>query len=133
MARALVTLSVTAMLALSCIPANSQNAISRYGAQTCGDWMRVHQTSSTAESMAVNSWVLGYLEAMAKFVDTNRVMKGLPLSDALKGLDDASVIALVERFCRGNPRHTLDETVSALGAQMIASEPQVVQSSARSR
>src|SRR5437763_13326577 len=107
MARTLVTLSVTAILALSYVPANSQNAISRYGAQTCGDWMRVHQTSSTSESMAVNSWILGYLEALAKFVDANRLMKGLPSSEALKGLDDASVIALVERFCRGNLRHTL--------------------------
>lgn len=131
MARALATLSITTLLAFAGASAQAENAISPYGAQTCRQWVQLHQTPTAAETMATDGWILGHVEAKARFINAGRELKGLPPSNMLQGFDRTTVMELVERFCMGNPQRTLDETVAALSAQMIASEPQVVRRTAR--
>ncbi|HZP79370.1 MAG TPA: hypothetical protein VFB45_24765 [Pseudolabrys sp.] len=104
--------------------------LAQFGQQTCRQWLETHQTSN-AQANAADAWVLGHIDALAKFIDANNEMKGLPPTQALKGLDGSTVLALMEGSCRGNPRRTVADALDGLSAQLLASNSRVVQNAAR--
>ena len=127
MMRISTALCAATLLTVTWTPAT---AITSVGAMSCSQWLSQH-ASAEADGHAIRGWVLGYFEASTKFADASRTLKGLPPSQTLTGLDDKAIFALVERFCRGKPQQTLAQAVSAVDAQLFASEPQVIKSSRR--
>ena len=119
----LVTFAIAAGAVLaSSLPGN---AASQYGMETCSEWLRSSR-AARAEVRTTNAWIFGYLDATSALVDANRQIKGLPPSKMLEGMSDASILALFERFCARSPQQTVGEVLTALTAQLIASEkPQV--------
>ncbi len=124
---------VPAMLALSCISASSASSVtadfitqSGYGDETCGKWIQQHQaavgTVGTPESIASDQWVSGYLDGLAKFTNEEGRKQGSAGIDMLKGLK-ASTMTLMGDFCRGHADRTIQQAISALSAQMIATAP----------
>ena len=118
MVRTIVTISL-AILGFSCVSANSQTLVDN-GSLTCEKWAELHRSSPTADTIALDSWVFGYLNGEAKFIDANTRMKGLPPRDILRGLDNHTIIELTGEYCRGKPLRTVAEAVSELTAQMVA-------------
>ncbi len=108
-----------ALLALSFAPANSQTRIGS-GSQSCQKWIDLHSVSPSAETTALDSWALGYLEGRATLLDSEAQLKGLPPMNILQGLDVPTVIKLTGEYCRGNPLPTIGEAVDQLSAQMVA-------------
>ncbi len=129
MRRAVIALSMTSFVGAFALPAFAQTALPAYARQTCRQWLEIHQ--EPAQAAAADSWVLGYVEGLAKFTDANRAIKGLPATGALKGLDGPTIVALMERSCRGNPRRSVSDAISGLSAELLASEPTVVQGPVR--
>src|SRR5476651_164316 len=118
-----------AMLAISCVSASSAESVtadsitqSGYGKETCMKWTELHHAVGTPESIASDHWILGYLDGLAKFTNDERREKGLTSTDMLQGLK-APILTLMEDYCRGNTGRTIQEAISALSAQMIATEP----------
>ena len=118
MNRAVVTISA-AILALSCVSANSQ-ALTDQGAQTCEKWNDLHQGSPTADTTALDNWVFGYLSGEAKFLDASNRIKGLPPMDILQGIDGKAAVALMSEYCRGNLVRTINEALGELSVGTVA-------------
>jgi hypothetical protein len=120
-----------AALAFAFGPAQA-TTLSGYGAQTCGDWRAAHRDAhsvtgaGSSTQVAADQWVFGYVDALAKFIDSERQLKSLPALDIQAGLDDAAILTLVDRFCGTNPRRSLGDAVGDLSAQLVASGPQLV-------
>ena len=128
MKRELFALSAT-LLALACTPANSETLmLTNHDGKTCENWMASQQTPNAPDTIALNNWVFGHLDGVAKFVDATYVMKGLPAPNMLNGLDRASVITLMSEYCRGTPGRTVHQALGALSAQLVASSAQIVKS-----
>ena len=131
MKRSLFALSAV-VLALACTQANSQTlTLTGYGAETCGKWLASQRTPDAPATIALDNWVFGHLDGVAKFVDATYVLKGKPAPDMLQGLDRQSVVALMGEYCRTNPALTVDQALNALSAQMVAGDRQIVKSDLR--
>src|SRR5205823_5061035 len=95
------------VLSLSSVSASSQTLVG-YGSATCASWIETHRSGNAADRVALDSWVFGYVDGLAKYVDGERQLKGRPPEDILKGLDRPSTVALTSQFCQANPAQTLD-------------------------
>lgn len=105
-------------------------AVSSYGTETCGAWLQSRGTA-LADHRQTNAWMFGYVEGTALLVDANRQINGLPASKMLDGVDDATVLALVQRFCARRPEQTVGEVLAAVTAQLLASDSTLVHSRSR--
>ena len=109
----------------------SSGTLTGYGAGSCENWLAAQRTPNAPETIALDNWVFGHLDGVAKYVDATYVLKDLPAPDILKGLDRATIVTLMGQYCRTNPSRTVDEALGALTAQTVAGERQVIRSSAR--
>ena len=131
MKRSLFALSAI-VLTLACTQASSQTlTLTGYGAETCEKWLTSQRTPDAPGTIALDNWVFGHLDGVAKFVDATYVLKGKPAPDMLQGLDRQSVVALMGEYCRTNPALTVDSALNALSAQMVAGDRQIVKSDLR--
>lgn len=109
-----------AFLALSLSAVNAA-PLTAHGALSCAEWSGLQEKPRATEAIAVENWALGHLEGVAKFVDANGRLNGLPARDILQGLDRDAIIKLIGQYCKSSP--TVEEAVHALTAQLIADRP----------
>ena len=114
--------------------ADANTKVSGYGDETCVKWTELHHAAGTPESIASDHWILGYIDALARYKNSQSQMKGFPdkepkatPADMLKGIDKADTLALLEDYCRGYAQKTIQDAVTGLSVQLIANEPQVLQ------
>ena len=88
-------------------------------------------SASAADKVALDGWVFGYVDGLAKYIDGERQLKNRPAADILKGLDRPSIVALTSQFCQTNPAQTLDNALAAMTAQLVVDDRRVVQNTLR--
>ena len=125
MTRPLFALSAI-LFALTGATASSQ-PLTNFGMRTCANWNTSQQAPTSPDTIAVDNWVFGRLDGLAKYVDATNATKGLPPQDILSGLDRPSALALVNQYCVGRLARTLDQALGAMSAQMVASNRQIIQ------
>src|SRR4051794_28537250 len=81
------------ILSLSSTSAVTQTLVG-YGSNTCAAWTQAHRSANAPDQEALDSWALGYLDGIAKYVASDKQLKNLPPADILKGLDRPAAIAL---------------------------------------
>jgi hypothetical protein len=118
------------LLSLTSASASSQNLVG-YGSVTCAAWIEAHRSTYATDRTALDSWVFGYLDGQAKYIDGERQVKNRPAADLLKGLDRPSIITLTSQFCQTNPAQTLDNALAAMSAQLVVDDRRVVQNNLR--
>ena len=112
------------LLSFSSVSASSQTLVG-YGADTCAGWIEAHRSGNAPDKIALDSWAFGYLDGLAKYIDSEKQLKNLPAADILKGLDRPSVVALTSQFCQANPAQTLDNALAAMTAQLAIDDSRV--------
>jgi len=105
------------LLSFSSASAWSQTLVG-YGSDTCAVWIEAHRSSNVADKVALDSWAFGYLDGLAKYIDSEKQLKNLGTADILKGLDRAAIVKLADQFCQANPAQTLDNVLAAMTAQL---------------
>src|SRR3954469_9351620 len=117
--------AVAAMLvSLSSASASSQTLVG-YGAATCAAWIEAHRSANAPDKVALDGWAFGYLDGLAKYIESEKQLKNLPAADILKGLDRPAVVELTNQFCLANPAQTLDNALAAMTAQLAVDDARI--------
>jgi hypothetical protein len=91
---------------LSATQAQTEGAIAvGVGSASCGTWLTARRDRQAA---AYEQWVVGFLSGVGAY--------GSAQQNPLHGVDEESVWAWIDNFCRGNPLKLIIETTTAFVA-----------------
>lgn len=94
--------------------ADDRYPIAGAGASSCGKWLEARAMRSMEVDSTFGSWVQGFLSGM-------NMQRSLMTKDSWVLLPDMqSILAYVDKHCRDNPLHFVDEASLALYVELQA-------------